>query len=145
MAAARATGSGGATVPELAEMREIRETVYGDIVIDYACNLWSAVSGDMRVVEGGKVHIRGNIGGDLIVDSGGRAHILGHVGGNLLMFRGTKVIISGVVVGNVTNKDGRLFIGKNARILGRRKTTGRYAETQIEDAYGLQIERGVKK
>jgi cytoskeletal protein CcmA (bactofilin family) len=126
-------------------MRELRQTIHGDVVIDYECNLWSAVNGDMRVVEGGKVHVRGNVGGDLIVDSGGRAHVLGTVGGNLMMFRASKVVVSGVVVGNATNKDGRLFIGKNARVLGRRKTMGKYAETRVEDDYGIRIERGLKR
>lgn len=128
------------------EMRELREKIYGDIVIDSVCDLpsSSAVSGDMKVVDGGKIHIRGHVGGDLIVDDGGRAHVLGHVGGSLTLFRGSKVIVSGTVVGNATNKDARLSILKNGRVLGRIKTVGKYAETQVEDDYGIKIERGAK-
>ena len=127
-------------------MRELREKIYGDVVIDYSCDLAGGcgVSGDMKVIDGGKVHIRGHVGGDLIVDDGGRAHVLGRVDGNVMMFRGSKVVISGVIGGNVTNKDARLYINKNGRVLGRRKTVGKYAETQIEDDFGIKIERGAK-
>ena len=123
-------------------MKDERGRVYGDITINERYTLWGAVSGDVRVVEGGKVWLRGNIGGDLIVDFGGRVHVYGHVGGDLLMFRGSKVILSGVIAGNASNKDARLFIDRNGRVLGRTKTTGKHAETQIEDAYGIRIERG---
>ncbi len=123
-------------------MKEERGRVYGDIAIAERYTLWGAVSGDMRVLEGGKVWIRGHVGGDLIVDYGGRVHVFGHIAGNLIMFRGSKVILSGVIGGNASNTNARLFIDRHGRVLGRTKTVGKHAETQIEDAYGVKIERG---
>lgn len=126
-------------------MREERGRVYGDITIAEPYTLWGAVSGDMRVNDGGKVWLRGHVGGDVIVDFGGRVHVFGHVAGSLIMFKGSKVIISGVIGGSATNKDSRLFIGRNGRVLGKLKTVGKYAETQIEDDYGVKIQRGGRK
>ncbi len=123
-------------------MKEERGRIYGDATIDEPYTLWGAISGDLRVVEGGKVYVRGHIGGDLIVDFGGRVHVFGHIAGNLMMFRGSKVILSGVVGGNASNQNARLFIDRHGRVLGKVKTTGKHAETQIEDDYGVKIERG---
>ena|SRR5688572_5548349 len=125
-------------------MKEERGRVYGDVIIDgpYTLHHNAAISGDVRVIEGGKAYLRGNVGGDLIVDYGGRVHVYGHIHGNLIMFRGCKVIISGAIAGNATNTNSRLFIDRHGRVLGRIKTVGKHAETQIEDAYGVKIERG---
>ena len=123
-------------------MKEERGRVYGDITVSEHYTLWGAVSGDMRVVEGGKVWLRGHVGGDLIVDFGGRVHVFGHVAGNLMMFRGSKVILSGVIGGNAGNANARLFINRHGRVLGKTKTSGKHGETQIEDDYGIKIERG---
>lgn len=123
-------------------MREERGRIYGDATIDEPYTLWGAISGDLRVVDGGKVYVRGHVGGDLIVDHGGRVHVFGHVGGNLIMFRGCKVILSGVIGGNATNTSSRLFIDRHGRVLGKTKTRGKQAETQIEDDYGIKIEHG---
>ena len=123
-------------------MREERGRIYGDAVIAEPFTLWGSVTGDLKVLEGGKVYVRGNIGGDLIVDFGGRVHVFGHVAGNLMLFRGAKVILSGVVAENASNQNARLFIDKHGRVLGKIKTKGKHAETQIEDDYGIRVERG---
>ena len=123
-------------------MREERGRVYGDATIAEPYTLWGVIMGDLRVLDGGKVYVRGNIGGDLIVDFGGRVHVFGHVAGNLLLFRGSKVILSGVVAGFASNDNGRLFLDKHGRVLGKIKTKGKHAETQIEDDYGIKVERG---
>ena len=123
-------------------MREERGRVLGDAIIAEPYTLWGTIQGDLKVLDGGKVYVRGNIGGDLIVDFGGRVHVFGHVAGNLTLFRGAKVILSGVVAGAASNDNARLFVDKHGRVLGRTKTKGRHAETQVEDDYGIKVERG---
>ena len=123
-------------------MREERGRVSGDAVIAEPYTLWGTVMGDLKVLDGGKVYVRGNVGGDLIVDHGGRVHVYGHIAGNLMLFRGSKVILSGVVAGTASNDNGRLFVDKSGRVLGKTKTKGKYAETRVEDDYGIKIERG---
>lgn len=126
------------------QMKEERGRVYGDVTIaePYTLHRSGAISGDVRVVEKGKAWLRGNVGGDLIVDYGGRVHVYGHIHGDLIMFRGCKVVVSGAIAGNATNTNSRLFIDRHGRVLGRIKTVGKHAETQIEDEYGIKIERG---
>lgn len=127
-------------------MREERARVVGDLTVDDKFTLWGAVTGDLRVIEGGKVYVRGNVGGDLIVDFGGRVHVYGHIVGNLQLFRGAKVVLSGTVGGNAANQNARLFIDSHGRVLGRIKTEGKHAETHIEDQYGgKRIEYGKEK
>jgi cytoskeletal protein CcmA (bactofilin family) len=111
-------------------MKEVRENLAGDQVIDQKYELWGKITGDVRVVEGGKFYMRGTIYGDLIVEYGGRVHIFGHVSGNLHIFRGTKVIHSGVISGNATNDGGRLYIDRDGQVLGRVKTLK--GETTVE-------------
>lgn len=117
-------------------MREERGRHVGDMTVDDRFTLWGGVTGDLRIVEGGKCYVRGTVGGDLIVDFKGRVHVYGHVAGNLQLFRGAKVILSGTVGGSAANQNARLFVDKHGRVLGRIKTTGKYAETSVEDAYG---------
>ncbi|MFT3786046.1 MAG: hypothetical protein QM770_07760 [Tepidisphaeraceae bacterium] len=76
----------------------------------------------MKVIDGGKMYIRGNVSGDLFVDFGGRVHIFGKVDGNLFMVRGTKVINSGLIAGAATNAGGRLYVDQHGSILGKVKT-----------------------
>ncbi len=111
-------------------MKEVRENLAGDQTIDQKYELWGKITGDVRVVEGGKFYMRGTIYGDLIVEYGGRVHIFGHVAGNLYVFRGTKVIHSGVISGNATNDGGRLYIDRDGQVLGRVKTLK--GETTVE-------------
>ncbi|MEM1013471.1 MAG: hypothetical protein AAGI46_14775 [Planctomycetota bacterium] len=126
-------------------MREERGRHIGDMTVDDKFTLWGSVSGDLRIVEGGKCYVRGNVGGDLLVDFGGRCHLYGHVAGNLQLFRGSKVIVSGTIGGVASNKNGRLYIDQHGRVLGRIKTEGKHAETTTEDAYGnTKVEYGEK-
>ena len=103
-------------------MREERGRVIGDVTVDDKYNLWGQIGGDCRVVDGGKMYVRGTVAGDLMVEFGGRVHIYGTIGGNLMVRRGAKVINSGTVMGNATNDGGRLFIEADARVLGTVKT-----------------------
>jgi cytoskeletal protein CcmA (bactofilin family) len=111
-------------------MKEVRDNLSGPQVIAEKYELWGKVTGDVRVVDGGKFYMRGTIYGDLIVEDGGRVHIFGHVSGNVHLFRGTKVIHSGVVSGSVTNDGGRLYIDRLGQVLGRVKTLR--GETTVE-------------
>ena len=140
---ARKIGTGGGSSSSSGGMREERGRVVGDLTVNDKFTLWGGVTGDLRVVEGGKVYVRGNVGGDLIVDFKGRVHVYGHIAGNLQLFRGAKVILSGVVGGNASNQNARLFIDQNGRVLGRVKTEGKHAETHRENKYGdTEIEYG---
>ena len=117
-------------------MREERARVVGDLTVRDKVTIWGGVTGDLRIVEGGKCYLRGPVGGDLIVDFKGRVHVYGHVGGNLQLFRGAKVVLSGTVAGVASNQNGRLYIDGNGRVLGKVKTEGKHAETHVEDRYG---------
>ncbi|MCC6239093.1 MAG: hypothetical protein IT448_02165 [Phycisphaerales bacterium] len=119
-------------------MREERGRVANDIVVYEPFTLWGVVIGNVKVIEGGKFYSRGLIYGNLTVESGGRVHIFGNVSGDVTMEDKTKVIISGQVSGGVTNRGGRLFIEKAAKIEGRVRTVsgqtkveGQYEETKI--------------
>lgn len=103
-------------------MREERGRIAGDVTVDEPYTLWGAINGDVRVVEGGKMYVRGNIYGDLIVEYGGRVHVYGQVSGNLTVHRGAKVIHSGTVAGNAVNEGGRLYIEACSHVLGKVKT-----------------------
>jgi cytoskeletal protein CcmA (bactofilin family) len=113
-------------------MREERGNVKGPITVDEPYTLWGSIFGDVRVVDGGKMYVRGNIHGDLIVDFGGRVHVFGRVTGSLLMFEGTKVINSGTIDGNATNEGGRLYVDSHGTVLGKIKTE-KNGKTVVED------------
>src|SRR2546421_12961615 len=100
-------------------MREERGQIAGEIVVYEPFNLWGSVGGDVKVIEGGKLYVRGAIYGDLLVEYGGRVHVFGNITGNLTVKRGAKVIHSGVLVGDATNLGGRLFIESMAKIQGK--------------------------
>ena len=127
-------------------MREERGRVVGDLTVSEKFTLWGGVTGDLRVVEGGKLYLRGNVGGDLYVDFGGRVHVYGHVAGNLQLFRGAKVVLSGTVGGSAANQNARLFVDRHGRVIGKIKTLGKHAETHVEDQYGgMRVEYGKDK
>jgi len=111
-------------------MKEERGNLNGDQSIAEKYELWGKISGDVRVVDGGKFYMRGMIYGDLIVEYGGRVHIYGHVSGNLVVYRGSKVIVSGIVSGNATNEGGRLYIDRDGQVLG--KINKNKGDTQVE-------------
>ena len=56
-------------------MREERGQINGNQVISEPLDLWGIISGNVTVVEGGKLYVRGAIYGDLRVSPGGRVHI----------------------------------------------------------------------
>jgi len=103
-------------------MREERGQIVGDVVIYEPFELWGTVAGNVKVIDGGKLYMRGAIYGDLIVEEGGRVHVYGNVAGNLIMEPKTKVILSGVVGKNATNTGGRLFIERLAKVMGKVRT-----------------------
>jgi cytoskeletal protein CcmA (bactofilin family) len=101
------------------EMHEERGQLIGDQIISRPLDLFGTIAGNVHVVDGGKVYLRGAIYGDLTVTHGGRVHIFGQVTGNLKVLEGAKVIHSGVVGGDATNLGGRLFIENSAKVLGK--------------------------
>ena len=112
-------------------MREERGQISGDLIISEPFTLWGSVGGDVRVIQGGKLYVRGAIYGDLQVEEGGRVHIYGNVTGNLRIHRKAKVINSGIVGGDALNDGGRLYVDATAKIIGRVKTKND-GETIIE-------------
>ena len=105
-------------------MREERGTLGGPQTVFEPFNLWGSIGGDVRVIQGGKLYVRGAIYGDLTVEYGGRAHIFGNVTGNLRVERGAKVIHSGIVGKDAQNTGGRLYVEPKAKIMGRLITSG---------------------
>ena len=103
-------------------MREERGHIKGDVVVYETFTLWGSIAGNVKVVEGGKFYLRGSVFGNLDVEPGGRVHIFGNITGDLIVGEKTKVIHSGIINGDATNRGGRLFIEKIAKIAGKLKT-----------------------
>jgi cytoskeletal protein CcmA (bactofilin family) len=112
-------------------MREERGKLAGNQVIAEPVDLWGSISGNVTILDGGKVYVRGAIYGSLNVENGGRVHIYGNVQGNLTVEEGAKVIVSGVMGGDAINNGGRLYIDGMAKVLGRVRRNG--GETQVAD------------
>lgn len=112
-------------------MREERGQLAGNQVIAEPVDLWGSISGNVTILDGGKVYVRGAIYGHLNVENGGRVHVYGNVQGNLTVESGAKVIISGVVGGDAVNNGGRLYIDAMGRVLGRVRRNG--GDTQIDN------------
>src|SRR5256885_17265724 len=100
-------------------MREERGQLAGDVVVREKYELWGSVGGNVTVVEGGKLYLRGAVYGSLIVEFGGRVHIYGQIKGNVTLGENTKVIHSGVVAGDIINAGGRLYIERKAKVGGK--------------------------
>lgn len=111
-------------------MREERGQIAGDVLVFEPYTLWGSIGGNVRVIERGKFYVRGTIYGNLTVEYGGRCHIFGRITGTLLVHHGAKVIHSGVVAGDCVNEGGRLYIDRNAQIIGKIKT--KRGETKVE-------------
>lgn len=111
-------------------MREERGQIRGDVVVYEPFNLWGSIGGDVSVIDGGKLYVRGTVYGNLTVESGGRAHILANVSGNVILREGAKVIHSGLVGGDILNRGGRIYIQRNARVMGKVKTVS--GQTEID-------------
>jgi cytoskeletal protein CcmA (bactofilin family) len=111
-------------------MREERGILKGNQVFSEAIEFLGSVSGDVHIVDGGKVYLRGNVYGNLTVTHGGRVHIFGQVTGDLTVKEGAKVIHSGIVGRDAINRGGRLYIEASAKVLGKVKTKD--GETQVD-------------
>jgi predicted acyltransferase (DUF342 family) len=111
-------------------MREERGSIIGDQVVSEAIDLWGTISGDVTIVDGGKMYVRGTIYGNLRVAHGGRVHIYGNVTGRVTVLDGAKVIHSGMIGGDAVNRGGRLYIQASAKVLGKVRT--RHGETQVD-------------
>ena len=114
-------------------MREERGQLSGDQLVFEPYTLWGSIGGDVRVIQGGKLYVRGAIYGNLTVEYGGRVHIFGNISGNLIVQRGAKVIHSGVLGGDAINQGGRLYIDSIARIMGKIKPE--QGETKAEPGF----------
>lgn len=99
-----------------------------------AYTLWGSAGGDIRVVDGGKMWVRGSIFGTLTVEAGGRVHVYGNISGDLVVHANAKVIHSGTVMGNAVNRGGRLYIDATGVVKGKVKTKS--GETRIEPKPG---------
>ena len=102
-------------------MREERGTISQDVVVYEDYTLWGIIAGKVKVIDGGKLYVRGAVYGDLSVEDGGRAHIFGNISGNLIVHPGAKVVHSGTLGGDAINKGGRLFIDSFATVMGKVK------------------------
>ena len=103
-------------------MREERGQLTGDLVISEPYTLWGKIAGNITVVDGGKLYVRGSVFGDLTVEAGGRVHVLGNVKGRLIVMPKAKVIVGGVIGHDVINRGGRVYIEHTAKIIGKVKT-----------------------
>jgi len=110
-------------------MREEHGTIAGDVVVYEDFTLWGSISGNVKVIAGGRFYLRGAVYGDMLVEEGGRVHIFGRVSGNVTLQVATKLINSGVIGGNVTNDGGRYYGDTGSQILGRIRTNS--GETQL--------------
>jgi hypothetical protein len=111
-------------------MREERGRLAGNQVVFEPFELWGSIGGNVRVIEGGKLYVRGAIYGDLRIEDGGRCHVFGNVTGNIIVKPGAKVIHSGVVGKDVVNQGGRLVVDAMAKVMGKIRTKS--GETKLE-------------
>jgi cytoskeletal protein CcmA (bactofilin family) len=112
-------------------MREERGQLTGDLVISEPYTLWGKIAGNLTVIDGGKLYVRGSVFGNLTAEAGGRVHILGNVKGDVSIFPRAKVIIGGIIGGDVQNRGGRLYVEHSAKIMGKLKL--KEGETTFED------------
>jgi cytoskeletal protein CcmA (bactofilin family) len=115
-------------------MREERGQVSGDVVVYEPYTLWGSIGGNVKVIEGGKLYVRGNIYGNLLVEAGGRVHVFGNVLGDATVEEGAKLIHSGVIGGDAINNGGRLYIEAASKVQGKVKNR-KGAQTSIEPKF----------
>jgi cytoskeletal protein CcmA (bactofilin family) len=99
-------------------MREERGQIRGDVVVYEPFTLWGSITGDAKVIEGGKLYVRGTVYGRLDVQAGGRVHVFGIVVGDLTVHRSAKVILSGQIGGDAVNRGGRFYINPGGKVFG---------------------------
>ena len=104
-------------------MREERGQLSGDIIVYEPFTLWGSVGGNVTVIEGGKLYVRGAIYGDLTVEYGGRVTSTAMSPATCRRAR-RKVIHSGVLGGDAINHGGRLYVERSQR-QGQRKKARR--------------------
>jgi cytoskeletal protein CcmA (bactofilin family) len=113
-------------------MREERGQLSGDVVVAETYTLWGTIAGNVRVIEGGKMYVRGAVYGNLTVEAGGRVHVYGNVSGDLVVHRKAKVIHSGLLGGDAVNQGGRLYVDEMGKVNGKVKTKA--GETKVHGA-----------
>jgi cytoskeletal protein CcmA (bactofilin family) len=113
-------------------VREERGQIAGDVIVYEPFTLWGSIGGDVKVIERGKLYVRGAVYGNIVVEYGGRMHIFGRVTGTLTVHRGAKVIHSGVLGGDLVNLGGRVYIDHVSKIMGKVKTEK--GETMVQTA-----------
>ncbi len=64
-------------------MIEERGQIAGNQIVSEAYTLWGSIAGEVVVIDGGKMYVRGAIYGDLTVEEGGRVHVFGNISGKL--------------------------------------------------------------
>src|SRR6266513_1322478 len=111
-------------------MREERGRLPGGTIINESVELWGSIGGNVTIVDGGKLYVRGAIYGNLTVEDGGRCHVFGNVQGNIIVKEGAKVIHSGVCGHNIINEGGRLVVEAISKVAGKVKTKS--GETRLQ-------------
>jgi cytoskeletal protein CcmA (bactofilin family) len=111
-------------------MREERGRVQGNVVIYEPFELWGSVGGNVKVIEGGKLYIRGAVYGDIVAESGARVHNFGRITGKVVVHQGAKFINSGVIGGDAINKGGRLYVDHMGTVNG--KVKAKRGDTVVE-------------
>jgi cytoskeletal protein CcmA (bactofilin family) len=100
-------------------MREERGKLSGKQIVSEPLDMWGTVVGDVIVVAGGRLYVRGAIYGKLTIAPGGRCHVFGNISGSLTVETDAKVILSGTVGGDAINNGGRLYIDAGAKVIGK--------------------------
>src|SRR5450432_1518563 len=111
-------------------MREERGKLAGDVVVYEEYTLWGSVGGNIHIIKGGKLYLRGTVYGNLLADAGARVHIFGNVAGDVTVMEKAKLVHSGVIGGNLTNEGGRVYVENMSRVMGKVKTKS--GDTQIQ-------------
>jgi hypothetical protein len=103
-------------------MREERNKIVGDQTINELYTLWGMIVGNVTVVEGGKLYLRGSIFGSLTIAPGGRSHIFGTVRGDVTVDDKAKLVHSGTIGGDLINRGGRVHVDLVSKTEGKVKT-----------------------
>src|ERR1700733_8922198 len=89
-------------------MRKERNKIVGDQTINELYTLWGMIVGNVTVVEGGKLYLRGSIFGSLSIAPGGRAYFFGWVRGAVAAEKKARLLDRGSVVGHLISRGGRI-------------------------------------
>lgn len=97
-------------------MRTEHGRIDGDIEVNDGFNLVGMVTGNIRVVSGGVLHLHGMCVKDITVRSGGTAKLFGMVNGNVLNDGGS-LEVHGTVLGAVRTNGGKTVISPAATVV----------------------------